>query len=151
MVLEHIYHPCDPKFLFVLLHLLLFPRRELFLKGQNFLLHSRTLVIPNFRSFDLSATFFQGKNFFWNIFAWSNYGALTNYKPCDPQFSFISEILQNWPYNTKTSVHGHQILFMVNYFTLFSLYGPLLGQVIPKFRLFRSICDGYLYLRLVPR
>ena len=32
---------------------------------------------------------------------------------------------------------------MVNYFTLFSLYGPLLMRVIPKFCPFCSICKGY--------
>ena len=30
---------------------------------------------------------------------------------------------------------------MVNYFKLFSLYGPLLGRVIPKFLPFRYNCD----------
>ena len=46
--------------------------------------------------------------------------------------------------DTKLRPHrGLKDFFMVNYFTLFSLYGPLLEQVIPKFCKFHSICDGY--------
>ena len=52
---------------------------------------------------------------------------------------------KKYPWTPSLDPHrGIKYFFMVNYFTLFFLlYGPLLGQVIPKFCPFRSICNGY--------